>query len=170
MKKNYVFNDTKKSTQIPFIIYDQIEGISNNITRGDSSYVFENCTVHFSKIKKIEESAEGMIVTINAENVTVSFNEAQTERIINSFLNKYGISKEKVHKLISLTSLSQEGKINLLVEETEIPKITEPLSMYTIDVNSSSVSCGYRYEFEYLDVYPSTVEQFERAKSMDIED
>lgn len=164
MKKNYVFNDLENPDQIPFIIHD------NTISHDESSWVFENCTVHFSKIDEINEKAEGMIVTIYAKNLTVSFNEEQSERIINSFLNKYGISRENVINFRSASPLTQEGKISLFIKETEIPKIPGFLSMYTTGIGIYHISCGYRYEFEYLDLYPSTVEQFERAKTMNIEE
>lgn len=164
MKINYVFNDIKNQTMIPFIIHDE------TIRKTPTEWEFENCTVSFSHIKDIREKVEWAIVSIDAADIAVVFTDEQSEKIINGFLSKYNIAKENILRLEDVRPITQSGKISILIKETEVSKISDVLSIYVISLNSHSMSCGYRYEFEYLDVYPLTVEQFERAKSMDLVD
>ena len=163
MKINYVFNDIKNETEVPFIVHDNI------IRKTPTEWKFENCTISFSHIKDVREKAEGMIVSVDVADIAVVFTEDQSKRIINGFLSKYNIAKESILRLEDVRPITQSGKISILVKETEISKISDALSIYTISLNSHSMSCGFRFEFEYLDVYPGTEKQIKLMAELMLE-
>lgn len=120
------------------------------------------------KLTGVEHTPGSTITQIESEGIDFLYTLREKE-VINEFLQKYGVARKDIKTLLFSKSKFTDKKLEILVKESETPKITEPLKLYIEDANSETIKYGYRYEFEHLNVYPVSLPYFKATEKMTME-